>query len=158
MFIIKVIACNGVELDCIILRGISNVLASFSLSDLKLNKFGNSSFSQQCAYSFEAIVWGRHFSTQQCPHCTRKDHEEMVFWGWCGRTWQNPDLKPIEHLWDELERCPRSRPYRPKHQCPKLIKAFEAQWGENPYNQHLMKSLFPRREWRLHSIKLSPTV
>ena len=31
---------------------------------------------------------------------------------------QNPDLNPLEHLWDELERQLRARPNRPQHQCP----------------------------------------
>ena len=58
---------------------------------------------------------------------------------------QSPDLKPIEHLWDELERQLRARPNRPTL-VPDLINALVAEWKQIPAAMfhHLMESL-PRR-------------
>ena len=58
---------------------------------------------------------------------------------------QSPDLNPIEHLWDELERRLRTRPNR-LPSVPKLTKALVAEWKQVPAAmfQHLVES-FPRR-------------
>lgn len=51
---------------------------------------------QQCAY-----IFGEGFSC--LAHVAQSEVcAEMVFRGRCGRTWQNPDLHPIKHHWDEL--------------------------------------------------------
>ena len=42
---------------------------------------------------------------------------------------QSPDLNPIEHLWDELERRLRVRPNRPKS-VPDLTNALIAEWKQ----------------------------
>ena len=58
---------------------------------------------------------------------------------------QSPDLNPIEHLWDELERRLRARPKRPTS-VPDLTNALVAEWKQVPTAmfQHLVKRL-PRR-------------
>ncbi|MBJ5464094.1 transposase, partial [Salmonella enterica subsp. enterica serovar Derby] len=58
---------------------------------------------------------------------------------------QNPDLNPIEHLWDELERRLRSQPNRPSS-LPALISAVMDTWQSIPMAtyQKLVESL-PRR-------------
>ena len=58
---------------------------------------------------------------------------------------QSPDLNPIEHLWDELERRLRARPNR-STSVPDLTNAVVAEWNQIPAAifQHLMESL-PRR-------------
>ncbi|KAM9473079.1 transcription activator BRG1-like [Salvelinus alpinus] len=58
---------------------------------------------------------------------------------------QSPDLNPIEHLWDELERRLRARPNRPTS-VPDLTNALMAEWKQVPAAmfQHLVESL-PRR-------------
>ena len=69
---------------------------------------------------------------------------EMVCRDQCGRTWyaQSADLNPIEHLWDELERRLRARPYRPTSE-PNRTNAIVAEWRQVPAAmfQHLLKSL-----------------
>ena len=59
---------------------------------------------------------------------------------------QSPDLKPIEHLWDELERQLRARPNHPIS-VPTLTNALVAKWEQvhAAMVQHLVESL-PRRE------------
>jgi hypothetical protein len=44
---------------------------------------------------------------------------------------QSPDLKPIENLWDELERPRRARSYRPTS-VPDLTNALVAEWKQVP--------------------------
>ena len=58
---------------------------------------------------------------------------------------QSPDLNPIEHLWDELERRLRARPNRPTS-VPDLTNALVAEWKQisAAMFQHLVESL-PRR-------------
>ena len=58
---------------------------------------------------------------------------------------QSPDLNPIEHLWDELERQLQARPNRPTS-VPDLTNALVAEWKQVPAAmfQHLVGSL-PRR-------------
>ena len=57
---------------------------------------------------------------------------------------QSPDLNPIEHLWDELERL-RARPNRPTS-VPNLNNGLAAEWKQvtAAMFQHLLGSL-PRR-------------
>ena len=40
---------------------------------------------------------------------------------------QSPDLNPIEHLWDELERRLQARPNRPTS-VPDLTNALVTEW------------------------------
>ena len=58
---------------------------------------------------------------------------------------QSPDINPIEHLWDELERRLRARP-NPPTSVPDLTNALVAEWKQIPAAmfQHLVESL-PRR-------------
>ena len=55
---------------------------------------------------------------------------------------QSPDLNPIEHLWDELERRLRARPNRPTS-VPDLTNALVVEWKQIPTAmfQHLVESL-----------------
>jgi hypothetical protein len=56
---------------------------------------------------------------------------------------QSPDLNPIEHLWDELERRLQARPNRPTS-VSDLTNALVAEWKQVPAAmfQHLVESLF----------------
>uniref|UniRef100_A0A3P8SGA8 Tc1-like transposase DDE domain-containing protein n=1 Tax=Amphiprion percula TaxID=161767 RepID=A0A3P8SGA8_AMPPE len=58
---------------------------------------------------------------------------------------QSPDLNPIEHLWDELERRLRARPSGPTSVCD-LTNALLEEWSKIPINTllNLVDSL-PRR-------------
>ena len=63
---------------------------------------------------------------------------------------QSPDLHPIEHRWDELERRLRARANHPTS-VSNLTNALVAEWKQVPTAmfQHLVES-FPRQEgWRL---------
>ena len=70
---------------------------------------------------------------------------------------QSPDLNPIEHLWDELERRLRARPNRPKL-VPNLTNALVAEWNQvsAAMFQHLVESL-PRRVEGVIAAKGEPT-
>ena len=70
---------------------------------------------------------------------------------------QNPDLNPIEHLWDELECRLRARPNRPTS-VPDLNNALVAEWKQLPAAmfQHLAESL-PRRVGDVIAAKGGPT-
>ncbi|MCI4383874.1 hypothetical protein PGIGA_G00031770 [Pangasianodon gigas] len=58
---------------------------------------------------------------------------------------QSPDLNPIEHLWDELERRLRARPSRPTSVCD-LTNALLEEWSKLPINTLLnLVDSFPRR-------------
>ncbi|CDQ95357.1 unnamed protein product, partial [Oncorhynchus mykiss] len=46
---------------------------------------------------------------------------------------QSPDLNPIKHLWDELERRLRARSSRPKS-VPNLTNALVAEWKQQCSN------------------------
>ena len=58
---------------------------------------------------------------------------------------EEPNLNPIEHLWDELERRLRARPNRPTS-VPDLTNVLMAEWKQVPAAmfQKLAESL-PRR-------------
>lgn len=56
------------------------------------------------------IALGRvQYFSMACPHAQSEVHEEMIF----ATEELSPDLNPIQHFWDELERRPRARPYDP---------------------------------------------
>jgi len=67
---------------------------------------------------------------------------------------QSPDLNPIEHLWDELERRLRARPSRQHH----LTNALLEEWSKIPINTplNLVESL-PRRVEAVIAAKGGPT-
>jgi hypothetical protein len=58
---------------------------------------------------------------------------------------QSPDLNPIEHLWDDLERQLRARPNHATS-VPDLTNALVAEWKQVPTAmfQHIVENL-PRR-------------
>ena len=60
---------------------------------------------------------------------------------------QSPDLNPIEHLWDELERRLRTRSNR-STSVPDVTNALVAEWKQIPATmfQHLVESLSRRVE------------
>ena len=70
---------------------------------------------------------------------------------------QSPDLNPIEHLWDELERRLRARPSRPTS-VPDLINALQNEWAPIPTEtlQNLVEGL-PRRVEAVIAAKGVPT-
>uniref|UniRef100_A0A3Q2D7V8 Tc1-like transposase DDE domain-containing protein n=1 Tax=Cyprinodon variegatus TaxID=28743 RepID=A0A3Q2D7V8_CYPVA len=70
---------------------------------------------------------------------------------------QSPDLNPIEHLWDELERRLRARPSRPTSVCD-LTNALLEEWSKIPINTllNLVDSL-PRRVEAVLAAKGGPT-
>ena len=70
---------------------------------------------------------------------------------------QSPDLNPIEHLWDELERRLRARPSRPTSVCD-LTNALLEEWSKIPINTllNLVESL-PRRVEAVIAAKGGPT-
>ena len=70
---------------------------------------------------------------------------------------QNPDLKPIEHLWDELEHRLRARPNHPTS-VTNLTNVLVAEWKQDPAAmfQHLAESL-PRRVEAVIAAKRGPT-
>lgn len=70
---------------------------------------------------------------------------------------QSPDLNPIEHLWDELERRLRARPSRPTSVCD-LTNALLEEWSKIPINTllNLVDSL-PRRVEAVIAAKGGPT-
>ena len=81
------------------------------------------------------------------PMCTKRGPHRN---GLLRSVWKNwpahsPDLNPIEHLWNELERRLQARPKRPTS-VPDLTKALVAEWNQVPAAmfQHLVESL-PRR-------------
>lgn len=70
---------------------------------------------------------------------------------------QSPDLNPIEHLWDELERRIRLRPRRPSS-LPELATALKEEWSAiSPvFYKNLVESL-PRRIEAVIRAKGGPT-
>ncbi|KAL0151286.1 hypothetical protein M9458_053477, partial [Cirrhinus mrigala] len=70
---------------------------------------------------------------------------------------QSPDLNPIEHLWDELERRLRARPSRPTSVCD-LTNALLKEWSKIPIKTllNLVDSL-PRRVEAVIAAKGGPT-
>ena len=69
---------------------------------------------------------------------------------------QSPD-NPSKHLWDELERPLRARPYHPTS-VPDLTNALVAEWKQIPAAmfQHQVESL-PRRVEAIVAAKWGPT-
>ena len=45
----------------------------------------------------------------------------------------SPDLSPIEHIWEELDRRVRARPYQPTN-LPQLQATFLQEWNNLPNN------------------------
>ncbi len=70
---------------------------------------------------------------------------------------QSPDLNSIEHLWDELERRLRARPYRPTS-VSDLTNALLEEWSKIPIKTllNLVESL-PRRVEAVIAAKGGPT-
>ena len=70
---------------------------------------------------------------------------------------QSPELKPIEHLWDELERRLRAMLNRPTS-VPDLTNTLVAEWKQVPAAmfQHLVESLLRRVE-AVIALKGGPT-
>ena len=80
-------------------------------------------------------------------HKVRSIHKWFVEIGVEELDWpaQSPDLNPILHLWDELERRLRARPNCPTS-VPDLTNYFVVEWKEVPAAmfQHVVENL-PRR-------------
>jgi hypothetical protein len=70
---------------------------------------------------------------------------------------ESPDLNPIEHLWDEMERRLRVRPNRPTS-VPNLTNTLLAEWKNVPAAMflNLVESL-PRRVEAVIAAKGGPT-
>ena len=70
---------------------------------------------------------------------------------------QSPDINPIEHLWDELERRLRTRPCRPKN-TRELFAALQEEWSKIPVETYrkLVESL-PQRVADVIAAKGGPT-
>ena len=70
---------------------------------------------------------------------------------------QSPDLNPIKHLWDELERRLRARSNRATS-VPDLSNALVVEWKQIPTAmfQHLVENL-PRRVEAVIAVKEGPT-
>ncbi len=70
---------------------------------------------------------------------------------------QSPDLNPIEHLWDELERRLRARPSRPTS-VSDLTNALLEEWSKIPINTllNLVENL-PRRVKAVIAASGAPT-
>ena len=70
---------------------------------------------------------------------------------------QGPDLNPIEHHWDKLERRLRARPSCPTSVCD-LTNALLEEWSKIPINSlvNLVESL-PRRAEAVIAAKGGPT-
>ena len=58
---------------------------------------------------------------------------------------QSPDLNPIEHVWDYLERKVRARQRKPKNR-DELVTALQEEWNkiDTQYLENLVQSM-PRR-------------
>ncbi|KAL0151306.1 hypothetical protein M9458_053497 [Cirrhinus mrigala] len=70
---------------------------------------------------------------------------------------QSPDLNPIEHLWDELERRLKARPSRPTSVCD-LTNALLEEWSKIPINTLLnFVDSLPRRVEAVIAAKGGPT-
>jgi len=70
---------------------------------------------------------------------------------------QSPDINPIEHLWDELERRLRSRPQRPTTKN-ELFAVLKEEWRAIPESTYrmLIESITSRIE-AVISAKGGPT-
>jgi hypothetical protein len=71
---------------------------------------------------------------------------------------QSPDLHPIEHVWDELERRLRAKHDHPTSSVPDLTNALVAEWKQmfTAMFQHLVENL-PRRVEAVIAAKGEPT-
>jgi hypothetical protein len=69
---------------------------------------------------------------------------------------QIPDLNPIKHLWDELERRLRARPNRPTP-APNLTNALVAEWKQVPAVMFQYRGKPSQKSGGCYSSKGGPT-
>ena len=78
------------------------------------------------------------------PHAARITTAHLMNMGIAVLPWpsKSPDLNPIEHLWDELERRVRDRPHQPTS-LQQLRQALQEEWDAIPRDvwRHLIGSM-----------------
>ena len=99
------------------------------------------------ASTFVATVWRR--PKWQCPSAQNKDHKDssQLSVEDLDMSAQGPDLKPTEHLRDELEWRLRARPSCATS-LPNPINVLQNEWAQIPTEtlQKLVESLLQRKE------------
>lgn len=86
------------------------------------------------------------------PHTARIVHDYLEEVGIELMQWpaRSPDLNPIEHAWDELQRCVKGR-NPPPITLPELIQALVEEWEGIP--QHRLRNLVYSMPNRLEAVR-----
>jgi transposase len=92
-------------------------------------------------------------------HKVRKTTQWLADQGIATLSWPpySPDLNPIEHLWDELERAIHKRAEYPTN-IEQLKTALHEEWNRPPDElRHTLVDLMPNRVAAVHAAKGYPT-